>query len=315
MMETPDGPTAPDAPEVARLEASSRRITTEHGSDQTIWRVWGSGPPLILLHGGYGSWTHWIRNIDALAAGNTVYAVDMPAFGDSDKPQGDVTAGRMAELLWHSVNSIFGSETSVRIAGFSFGGVMGIRMAALHSERIERLILIGSGGYGIAKPQNVKLSRWRHLTDHGERLEVHRKNLAALMFYDADKIDDLAVALQASNTVRAQVDSVALAQSTNIPEMLSTLRVPIDGIWGACDAVSKQNLPLLRELLTAVDPACEFVVIDDAGHWVQYEAPESVNETMLRLLAQPRNRPPSRDASEFVAKQSPADDHTSGPAT
>jgi len=303
----------PGAPEVAQLEASSRRITTRYGDDQTIWRVWGSGPPLILLHGGYGSWTHWIRNIEALAKENTVYAVDMPAFGDSDRPEGEISAGRMAELLWHSVDSIFGPEAPVRIAGFSFGGVMGIRMAALHPERIERLILVGSGGYGIAKPQNVKLSKWRHLNDHKERLAVHRQNLAALMFYDPSKIDDLAVALQASNTARAQIDSVALAQSTNIPEMMASLRVPIDGIWGAHDAVSRQNLALLRELLASVDPASTFVVIDDAGHWVQYEAPKKANEALLEILSSPRRNPAVNETAR-ATPHSTTENHASGPA-
>ena len=43
----------------------------------------GNGPPLLLLHGGVGSWNHWTRNIDAFAERFTVYAVDLPAFGKS----------------------------------------------------------------------------------------------------------------------------------------------------------------------------------------------------------------------------------------
>lgn len=290
-MTTAPSPDNPASANQARLDASCRLIETRIGTDRTIWRAWGSGPPLILLHGGYGSWTHWIRNIDALAADNTVYAVDMPAFGDSDKPDGEITAARLTDLLWRSIDSIFGPEAPVRVIGFSFGGVMGIRLAAIRPERIERLVLVGSGGYGIARPQNVHLSKWRHLTDHQERRKVHRQNLAALMFHDADRIDDNAVELQAANTARAKIDSVALAQSTNVPELLSTLRVPIDGVWGAFDAVSKQNLPLLRELLTAVDPAAEVVVIDDAGHWVQYEAAEAVNRALQDLLKKARPSP------------------------
>lgn len=290
-MTTSPSPDNPPSPDLARLEGSCRLIETRIGDDRTVWRAWGAGPPLILLHGGYGSWTHWIRNIDALAANNTVYAVDMPAFGDSDKPDGEITAERLTDLLWRSIDSIFGPEASVRIIGFSFGGVMGIRLAAARPSRIERLILVGSGGYGIARPQNVHLSKWRHLSDHQERLKVHRQNLAALMFYDPAKIDDHAVELQSANTAGAKIDSVALAQSTNVPELLSTLRVPIDGVWGAFDAVSKQNLPLLKDLLTAVDPAAEFVVIDDAGHWVQYEAAEAVNRALQALLEKARPSP------------------------
>ncbi len=50
------------------------------------WRGRGSGPPLVLLHGGHGSWAHWARNIDALALHFTVWAPDLPVYGDSTPP-------------------------------------------------------------------------------------------------------------------------------------------------------------------------------------------------------------------------------------
>ncbi len=42
---------------------------------------------MVLLHGGSGSWTHWIRNIPMLlACGRQVWAQDLPGFGDSASP-------------------------------------------------------------------------------------------------------------------------------------------------------------------------------------------------------------------------------------
>ncbi len=304
----------PTPPDLARLQASCQRIATRSGENQTIWRAWGSGPPLILLHGGYGSWTHWIRNVDALSANNTVYAVDMPAFGDSDMPKESITSPVLADLLWKSIDTIFGSEASMRIVGFSFGGVIGIQMAALRPARIERLIVVGSGGYGIARPQNVSLSKWRHLSSRDEVLDIHRQNLAALMFHDPQRIDDLALYLQVDNTKRARINSRDVAQSTDVPQVLSELRVPIDGIWGAHDAVSKERLPLLKKLLRAVDPDSNLVIVDDAGHWVQYEAAEIVNEALTKLLATPRRRPTSATMSGAdVGSTQKTASHHSGP--
>jgi len=303
----------PKPTDLLRLEASCRRLTTRHGDDQTAWRVWGSGPPLILLHGGFGSWTHWIRNIEALAAANTVYAVDMPAFGDSDRPEGTITSIRLADLIWKGIDSIFGPEANARIAGFSFGGVIGIQMASVQPNRIDNLILVGAGGYGISRPQNVNLEKWRHLTDPAERLAIHRRNLAALMFHDSEKIDDLAVYLQAENTSRATINSRAVAQSTNVPEILADLRVPIDGIWGACDAVSRERLPVLKEFLHGVDPSSEFIVIENAGHWVQYEAAELVNNELIALLGAERTRT-VREAPD-AAPQSPDHSDSTGLAS
>jgi pimeloyl-ACP methyl ester carboxylesterase len=294
----------PRPAELTRLEATCRRITIRQGDHETVWRAWGSGPPLILLHGGFGSWTHWLRNIDALSAGNTVYAVDMPAFGDSDRPAGVMTSRSLAELLWASLDTILGPGAPTRIVGFSFGGVIAIQMASFRPERIERLVVVGSGGYGIARPQNVVLSKWRHLTTREELFAVHRQNLEALMIHDPKNVDDLALYLQAENTSRARIDSRAVAQATNVPEVLLDLHVPMDGIWGACDAVSKERLPVLKELLKRVDPASQFVVVENAGHWVQYEAAETVNRTLLRILAMPRQRPGDKPALEAADRVS-----------
>lgn len=304
----------PPPQDLARLSAICRRIATRRGDKQTIWRVWGSGPPLILLHGGYGSWTHWIKNVEALAAENTVYAVDMPAFGDSDLPDEKMTPDYLADHLWKSIDTILGLETRARIVGFSFGGVIGIKMASVQPERIERLIVVGSGGHGIARPQNVSLTKWRHLTNRDEILQVHKQNLATLMFHDPQKIDDLALYLQVENTKRARINSRRLAQSVDVPQVLSGLCVPIDGIWGACDAVAKERLPLLKKLLDGVDPNSEFTIIDNAGHWVQYEAADAVNKKLAILLATPRRHPlDAEPRGANAGSDRTSSDHQPGP--
>ena len=51
--------------EIERVDALSEKLETPCGNGKMVWRHWGKGPPLVLLHGGFGSWTHWIRNIEA----------------------------------------------------------------------------------------------------------------------------------------------------------------------------------------------------------------------------------------------------------
>ena len=52
---------------VEGIAAEADRIETPCGDGMMVWRRWGSGPPLVLLHGGYGSWMHWVRNVLPLA--------------------------------------------------------------------------------------------------------------------------------------------------------------------------------------------------------------------------------------------------------
>jgi len=56
---------------VEGVAAEAQRVDTPCGIGTMVWRIWGSGPPLVLFHGGYGSWTHWIRNVLVLAKGAT----------------------------------------------------------------------------------------------------------------------------------------------------------------------------------------------------------------------------------------------------
>lgn len=80
------GPLAARA-EVERVAAAGTRVETPCGAGRLVWYSWGQGRPLLLLHGGSGSWTHWIRNVETLAAaGYQVIAPDLPGSGDSALP-------------------------------------------------------------------------------------------------------------------------------------------------------------------------------------------------------------------------------------
>jgi hypothetical protein len=61
-------PLSTDLPaEALRVLAQATALRTPCGDGETVWHSWGDGEPLVLLHGGSGSWTHWLRNVQALA--------------------------------------------------------------------------------------------------------------------------------------------------------------------------------------------------------------------------------------------------------
>ena len=76
------------AENVASLDGQSRKITSACGSGELVFRYWASTQktnrsPLLLVHGGSGSWTHWYSNIRYLRNHFDVYALDLPGLGDS----------------------------------------------------------------------------------------------------------------------------------------------------------------------------------------------------------------------------------------
>lgn len=270
-----------------RLEAAARRRVLGPDGHRTIWREWGAGSPLVLVHGGSGSWTHWTRNIAALAAHRRVLAPDLPGCGESDPPA-LLEAPAIAASLWQNLDELIDAGEMVDVVGFSYGGGISGDVAGQRPDRIRRLVLAGSGG--LARPGGARrqLVRWRHL-DAGEQREAHRRNLQILMVANPENADDFAVSLQAENAARARVTSPNLAIGINIQRALAGKRVALAGIWGELDyTLGGQPASVRDEAIRVLDPAAEFVALPDIGHWVQYEAAETFNAWLLELLAMPR---------------------------
>ena len=101
----------------------------------------GSGPPLLLLHGLLGYSFSWRFALPALAEKATVYAVDMPGAGFSDRPANPTGGFRAhAERLLRFLDNV-GVE-SCDLLGTSHGGAIAMRAAALAPERVRSLILV-----------------------------------------------------------------------------------------------------------------------------------------------------------------------------
>src|SRR5205085_11806944 len=79
---------------VRQLDAEAVRSESPCGDGSMVWRSWGSGPALVLLHGGAGSWQHWVRTVPAFSATHRVLAPDLPGLGESADPpvQSDMAA-------------------------------------------------------------------------------------------------------------------------------------------------------------------------------------------------------------------------------
>lgn len=275
-------------PEALRIFALAQRHATptgEGGAD-VVWHTWGAGEPLVLLHGGSGSWTHWIRNVQALAgAGRRVVVPDLPGFGDSARPPGGQDADVVAPCVAQGLQQLLGSGP-FDVAGFSFGGLVGALMAASQPELVRRLVLVGAPGLGL-RSKRLPLSSWREQPTREGQLAAHRANLGTLMLAHDESIDDLAVALQAANVPRDRMHRRKLALTDILVQTLPNIRCRIDAIYGEMDALYRDTLPELKERLQAAPTLGELVFIPRAGHWVQYEDAAALDRELLRLLATP----------------------------
>jgi pimeloyl-ACP methyl ester carboxylesterase len=273
------------AAQVARLAAAGRRIETPCGDGVMVWRIWGEGEPLVLFHGGFGSWTHWLRNIPVLSRRYRLIVASLPGLGESDDAPMPHTPEGIAAIAAEGVARILPAGERFHLTGFSFGGLIAGHVAASFGESCRSLTLVGAGGLGLKRSAMRKLVSWRHIEDEAGRLAVHRENLEILMIADPAKIDDLAIHLQAENAARGRVNSPTIAMTDTLARKLPLVRARLAGIWGERDATAMEDLPARARLLRGIEPQAPFIVIADAGHWVQYEAADAFNEALLEVLA------------------------------
>ncbi|WP_235548327.1 alpha/beta fold hydrolase [Noviherbaspirillum sp. Root189] len=267
--------------EIARLDARAAKQRVVWQGRDVVWRRFGDGPPLVLIHGGHGSWLHWIRNIEVLAQRHTLWLPDLPGFGDSDEL--DLAAhalDRMQHLtdaLAGSLDSLVGEDTQIDLAGFSFGGLAAAHLAALRGG-IRRMALLGPAGHGGTRRQPVAMADWR-LPDRDAMRAALRHNLAALMLHHPLVDDALAITVHEQCCIQTRFRSKAISRSASLKSTLDRYSYPLLLIWGEHDVTGTPE-ELVQQLAEG-HPGRDWCVVPNAGHWVQYERSDDINRLLL----------------------------------
>ena len=109
---------------------------------QLAYQVFGTGSPLVLLHGGFGSVEMFGPNVELLAAGRRVIGVDLQSHGRSPTADRPMRFETMADDIAALIKEL--KLERVAIMGFSLGGAVGLRTAIQHPELVERLVLVST---------------------------------------------------------------------------------------------------------------------------------------------------------------------------
>ncbi|MBZ8134786.1 alpha/beta fold hydrolase [Afifella sp. IM 167] len=273
----------PEAEELLqRVDDAAIRKTTRCGDDAVmVWRKWGEGRPVVLLHGGSGSWTHWIRTIPFLARRRSVWVPDMPGFGDSDLPEDVVDADSVAPHVCNGISEVL-DDRSFDLVGFSFGGLVAGLIAAEAPVNLDRLVFVSVAGFGIIE-KSPQLKSLRNVTDPQEREDVLRFNLNALMLSDPAAADDLALLIQQKNIPRDRVRGRSQVMQPILPRLAGRWTCPAYGIWGREDALYRTDIAALQKAASTLGLAGE-TYLEGAGHWIQYERPQAFNAVLDSYL-------------------------------
>ena len=181
------------------------------------------------------------------------------------------------EAISATLDSLIGPQTSVPLAGFSFGGITAAFLGAQRGG-IARLALIGAGAHGGTRRQTIDLVDWR-LPDRADMIAALRRNLVPFMLSDERRADALALAIHEWSCVNTRFRSKAIALAGGLQDALDRISAPMLLVWGEHDvtAVPKEIGPRL----TQGHSNRRFHLIEDAGHWAQYEKADEVNALLL----------------------------------
>ena len=279
-----------DAPQLSHVELQrwinghpprEMRHVVDVGGTSICWRQFGTGEPLVLIHGGHGSWLHWAQNIDALSQKFTVWVPDLPGYGDSDRPVFD-DLSRLVQVTIESLDQLVGKGTAINLAGFSFGGLVSAHIAARRAS-VRRLALLGPAGHGGPRRPRGKLMNWKLAGTDAQVFEAMRHNLWVHMLYADAHIDPLAIGIHTASCIRTRYVSRGHGAKGELAQALEPYSGDTLFIWGEQEVTATPEL--LVDTLVTTHPGRSYRIIAEAGHWVQYEAHTEVNTLLLEWFA------------------------------
>ena len=106
----------------------------------------GSGPPVVLIHGGASDSRDWVNTMDALASRYSLYAPDLIGYGQSDRSQDSYYLSEFSDFIVEFIKAL-GLENTV-LAGHSLGARICLDVAGQHPDKVRKIVLVDAAGLG-----------------------------------------------------------------------------------------------------------------------------------------------------------------------
>ena len=272
---------------LSAIEKNCNKVFIKSKDSKICWRSWGKGKPLILLHGGYGSWAHWIKQAIPFSKNYNVLIPDMPGFGESEDLTLPHTPEKISANIAETLLKLISPEETPIICGFSFGGLIAGHLSYNLIERglnPEKLILVGPGGLGAKRGEMRNMIARHSKMSEEEIYQAHKTNLEILMMHDATKVDDLSIHIQKQNTDAHRIKSRPISSTDTLARILEKQDVPLFLLWGEKDASVGVYLEDRMSILRDINSKVRFHVEYNLGHWIMYENDVIFNKILNNFI-------------------------------
>lgn len=260
----------------------------------------GAGPILLFVHGLGSNLQAWTKNIDVLRQNYRCIAIDLPGYGKSSG--GDLPYGMpfFADVVLEVIGAL--ALEKVGLIGHSMGGQIGIHAALREDPSIQGLALMAPAGFEQfteAEHQwfaNFVRPEFIQATPEAQIIRNFELNFFAMpedaRFMIEDRLEmrkDPAAYLAYCQMIPQCVQSMLKAP---VYDQLNQLELPVLVIYGTEDALIPNRIlhpdlstPKVAEAATSLIPDARLHLLEEAGHFVQWEQAEQVN-TLLHSFFQ-----------------------------
>jgi pimeloyl-ACP methyl ester carboxylesterase len=247
------------------------------------YRRAGSGPSVVLLHGGLSDSREWRLQTDALSEEYDVVAWDAPGCGGSCDPPVDFGMAGYADAVAGLIR-VLGLDRP-HLVGVSFGGGLAIAVYGRHPELVRSLVLASAyaGWAGSLPPEEVAARVARARADAEQPPEQWIASYLPSFFagpVPSDVLDEMAAVMRDVRPagILAVVEAFATA---DLRHVLATIEVPTLLLRGEADVRAPRAV---ADALHAAIPGAELVTLPGVGHSINLEAPEAFNAEVRRFL-------------------------------
>ena len=283
----------------------------------------GSGQAILFVHGLLGSHRNWRHLVDRLDNTNRVIVPDLFGHGASEKHEGDYSPSAQAATLRDLINRL--DIDRVTIVGHSLGGGISLAFCYLFPDRVERLVLVGTGGLGrevspALRAATLPVADWvlpviaspwvrggaelvgRGLSLFGWRAS-HDIRAAWEGFTELSDADARRAFLA---TTRAVMNSHGQTIAAH-EYLLELAELPVLVVWGTNDMVIPvDHAKRLGELA----PECRVEIFDGAGHFPHLDRPDRFADVLRDFMATtergegpPAGSPPTGGSADRTARR------------
>jgi pimeloyl-ACP methyl ester carboxylesterase len=235
---------------------------------------------LVFVHGYYGGGRQWAGQVEAFGSRFQVITPDLPGFGDNNKAVAPDSIQGFAGDVFAQLDAI--GIDRFYLCGHSMGGMIVQQMTAMMPERIERLVLYGTGPIGMmpGRFETIDESR-RAIREQGAGSTGRR--IAATWFRDGEAGPgyELCVELALGATEQAALAGLTAMEAWSGEAGLAAIDTPTLVLWGDGDRAYMWEQP---ERLWRGIAGAELAVIPGCSHAVHLEKPQLFNATLQDFL-------------------------------